>query len=214
MAPTPPMSMSTNMRLLHISSLPPILPSPTNTQGQNTRNKKEDAIHDPKRKAGFQHRTLFFGRKIKPVQTRGSEDPKIYLVGIAGGYARAVLFCDAPEFVDACDEGTDETEVDETDEEGVVFGAVVGEEGCDGPGGAEHGDDEEEEDVGWSEGVVAGVDVDEVCEHAKGGDQSDYLHESPKGEENPEKHLDEFALISLYSTGDDVVVDEVQQRGW
>ena len=123
------------MLLPHIS-LPLIVPPPTNTQRQNTRNKKEDTIHDPKRKARLQHRTLFISRETKAVQTRVSEDPKIDLVGIAGCYGCAVLFCDAPEFVDACDEGTDETEVDEADEEGVVFGAVVGEERCDGPGGA------------------------------------------------------------------------------
>lgn len=35
--------------------------------------------------------------------------------------------------------------------------------------------------------------MDEVCEHAKRGDKSDYLQESPKGEEDPEKHLDGFA---------------------
>jgi hypothetical protein len=134
MAPTPPMPMSTIMRLPHISLLPILSPS-TNTQRQNTRNKKEDTIHNPKRKARLQHRTLFVGREIKAVQTCVSEDPKIDLVGIAGCYARAVLFCDAAKFVDASDEGSDETEVDEADEEGVVFRAVVGEEGCDGPGG-------------------------------------------------------------------------------
>jgi hypothetical protein len=122
-------------RLPHISLLP-IVPPPTNTQRQNTCNKKEDTIHNPKRKARLQHRTLFVSGEIKLVQTRVSEDPKTDLVGIPGCHARAVLFCDAPEFVDACDEGTDETEVDEADEEGVVFGAVVGEERCDGPGGA------------------------------------------------------------------------------
>jgi len=122
------------MRLPHISLLP-VLSPPTNTQRQNTRNKKEDAIHDPKRKARLQHRTLFIGREIKAIQTCVSEDPKIDLVGIPGCYARAVLFCDTAEFVDACDESPDEAEIDEADEEGVVFGAVVGEEGCDGPGG-------------------------------------------------------------------------------
>jgi len=189
MAAAPPMAMSTNMRLPHISLLP-ILPPSTNTQRQKTCNEKEDTIHNPKCKARLQHRTLFIGGEIKAVQARVSEDPKIDLVGIAGCDARAVLFCDAPELVDACDEGADETEVDEADEEGVVFGAVVGEEGCDRPGRSQHGDDEEDEDVSRCEGIIGGIDVDEVCEHAKGGDKSDYLHESPKGEENPEKHLD------------------------
>jgi len=70
---------------------------------------------------------------------------------------------DAAEFVDACDEGADETEVDEGDEEAIGFGAVVGEEGADCPGGGEDADDEEDEDVVWCEGVVGCVDVHEVC---------------------------------------------------
>jgi hypothetical protein len=43
--------------------------------------------------------------------------------------------------------------------------------------------------------------------------KSYYLHESPKGEEDPEKHLVGFASKSL-STGVDVVVDEVLRWGW
>jgi hypothetical protein len=70
-------------RLPHISLLP-IVPPPTNTQRQNTCNKKEDTIHNPKRKARLQHRTLFVSGEIKLVQTRVSEDPKTDLVGIPG----------------------------------------------------------------------------------------------------------------------------------
>ena len=47
---------------------------------------------------------------------------------------------------------------------------MVGEEGCDSPGGAEHGDDEEDKDVVGGEGVGFGVDVHEVGEHAEGWD--------------------------------------------
>jgi len=32
--------------------------------------------------------------------------------------------------------------------------------------------------------------VDEIGKHAEGGDQSDDLHETPKGEEDSEKHFD------------------------
>jgi len=71
-----------------------------------------------------------------------------------------------------------------------LFAAVVGEEGKDRPGGAEDGDDEENEDVVRCEGVLTGVDVYEVGEHAECGNQSDDLHEAPKGEEDPEQHLD------------------------
>ena len=47
---------------------------------------------------------------------------------------------------------------------------MVGEEGCDGPGGAQHGDDEEYEDIVGREGIGFRVDMDEVGEHAKGWD--------------------------------------------
>ena len=47
---------------------------------------------------------------------------------------------------------------------------MVGEEGCDGPGGAEDGDYEEDEDVIGGEGIGFRVDVDEVGEHAERGD--------------------------------------------
>lgn len=77
---------------------------------------------------------------------------------------------DEAEFVDTSDECADETEVDEGDEEGVGFCAMVGEEGCDGPGGAQHRDNEEHEDVVWREGVGFRVDMDEVGEHAEGWD--------------------------------------------
>ena len=47
---------------------------------------------------------------------------------------------------------------------------MVGEEGANGPGGAQDGDDEEDENVVRSQGVIIGVDMDEVGEHAKGWD--------------------------------------------
>ena len=59
----------------------------------------------------------------------------------------AVFVGDAAQFVDACDKGADEAEIDEGGEARVFTGAVVGEEGCDGPGCAEDTDDEEDEDV-------------------------------------------------------------------
>jgi len=82
---------------------------------------------------------------------------------------------DEAELVDASDEGAHEAEIDEGDEQGVGFRAVVGEECGDGPGGAEHGDNEEDEDVVGGEGVGFGVDVHEPCEHAECWDQSNDL---------------------------------------
>lgn len=47
---------------------------------------------------------------------------------------------------------------------------MVDEECANGPHGAEDGDDKEDEDGGGRELVVVGIDVDEVGEHAQGGD--------------------------------------------
>lgn len=58
-----------------------------------------------------------------------------------------VLVGDAAQFVDACDEGPHEAEIDEGGEACVVTGAVVGEEGSDGPRSAKDTDDEEDEDI-------------------------------------------------------------------
>lgn len=79
MAPRPPMSMPTNMRLLHIrSSL--ILSTPTMHKRQHTRDEEEHAIHDPKRKARLQHRALFVRSEMQSVETR-SKHPDIDAVG-------------------------------------------------------------------------------------------------------------------------------------
>jgi hypothetical protein len=116
-------------------------------ESQHTRNEEENAVHDPKRKGSLKHRTLLIATKIQAIHIDASY-AKIDLVRIAGCDVCAVFMGNAAKFIDACDERADETEVDEGDEEGVAFGAGVGEEGADCPGGCEHGDDEEDEDVG------------------------------------------------------------------
>lgn len=71
-----------------------------------------------------------------------------------------------------------------------MFGAVVSKEGCDRPSCGKDRDDEEDEDIVWRQGVMSCVDIDEVGEHAEGWDQCNDFHESPKGEEDSEKHLE------------------------
>ncbi len=137
---------------------------------QNARNEKENTVHDPERKAGLEHRALLIGTKMQPVYIGAAENAEVDLVGVPRCHAGAVFACDAAQLVDACDERGDEAEVDEGYEEGVVFRTVVGEEGADCPGGGEDGHDEEDEDVVGCQGVVASVDVDEVGQHAEGGD--------------------------------------------
>ncbi len=57
----------------------------------------------------------------------------------------AVGVCDEAELVYACDEGTEEEEVDEGDERGGALGSRVPDEGVDAPEDGDYGDDEENE---------------------------------------------------------------------
>ena len=130
----------TNVRIL------PALPSARVEEGQHARNEEENAIHNPKGKGSLKHRTLLVATKMPSIPTDGYVG-KIDLVGIASCDRSTVFVGYAAQLVDACDQGADEAEVDEGDEEGVVLGAAVGEEGADCPGRCEHGDDEEDEDI-------------------------------------------------------------------
>ena len=158
MRATSAMTMSRIMRLLNHDLL---LFPPTMKTSQQTRDEEEDAIHDSKRKTSLQHRTGLIHIDGESRNT-ARDIAEIDGVGRAGTDAGARVFADEAQFIDRGDEGADETEIDEGDEEGVGFRAVVGEERCDCPGGAKDGDDEEDEDVGWCEGIVRGVDVHEV----------------------------------------------------
>ena len=160
-------SMPRVMRLLDNDPIP-LVPAP-HKQRQQARDGEEDAVHDPERKGGLQHRARLVCGEVEPVHGHGAQGAGDGVGGVVGDVG-AVCVGDEAELVDAADEGADEEEVDEGDEESVGAGAVVGEEGRDRPGGAEDGDDEEDEDVVRREGVGFGVDVHEVGEHAEGGD--------------------------------------------
>jgi hypothetical protein len=138
-------------------------------EGQHARDGKENAVHDAKREAGLQHAALLIRREMQGIKGQCA-DKEVDLVWSAGGDGGAVFAGDAAQFVYACDQGPDEAQVDERDEACIVTRTVVGEEGCNCPGGTQHGDDEEDEDIGRGKGVVAGVDVDEVGEHTEGWD--------------------------------------------
>lgn len=133
MAPTPPMS---NMRLpTNISLLPPtVAPIRAMKESKNTRDEEENDIHDPEGKTRLLHRALLVRAEMYPSYRRAAEIPKGDRVRRADGDVGAVLVGDVAQGVDAADEGAHEEEVDEGYEARVVGGAVVGEEGCDGPG--------------------------------------------------------------------------------
>jgi len=116
MASRPSVSVSAVMCLPDICILA-IFPPTGMEESKHAGNEKENTIHNPKRKARLQHRTLLIGRKVQSVNRRTPKYAKANLVCISGGNVCTVLMCDAAEFVDTGDERTDETEVDEGDEE-------------------------------------------------------------------------------------------------
>lgn len=140
----------------------PIIPLPMHKQQQKARDGKEDAIHDAKRKARLQHRTMLvcvqMERRLPGNTIIVDGDGEIAV----GGEVGAVRIAYVTELVNASDEGADEAEVDEGDEEGRVPRRFAAEDGRDGPGGSEDGDDEENEDRVGGEQVLAFELVDEV----------------------------------------------------
>ncbi|KFY45031.1 hypothetical protein V495_03139 [Pseudogymnoascus sp. VKM F-4514 (FW-929)] len=141
MASPPRTVMSTTVALpLHHHHL---LLVPSMHESQHTRKEKEQAVHNRQRPTRLEHRTRLAQRDPIAAEAGTPQQRK----GSRG--------------VDAPDEGADEGEVDEGDEAGVVLGAVVGEEGADGPDDGEDDDDEEDEDGVGGEGVGGDVEVDE-----------------------------------------------------
>lgn len=123
---------------------PRSLVTPPHHTSQQTRDEEEDTIHDSKRKARFEHRTRLIDLHRHTIHIRIAKGAEIDIIPCARVDRSAVGVCYKAQFVDAGDEGSHETEIDESDEEGVVSRSVVGEECCDGPGASEHGDDEED----------------------------------------------------------------------
>ncbi|KFZ21492.1 hypothetical protein V502_02930 [Pseudogymnoascus sp. VKM F-4520 (FW-2644)] len=165
MAPPPrPMPMPAAMTLpLHHHHL--LLVAPMH-ESQHTREEKEKTVHNRQRPARLEHRTRL--AQLDPITPKRdiSQQRKASRVRSRRRQTGAVIARDAAERVDAPDEGADEGEVDEGDEAGVVFGAVVGEERADCPDDGEDDDDEEDEDGVGGEGVGGYVEVDEPGEHA------------------------------------------------
>ncbi|TGO23602.1 hypothetical protein BPAE_0127g00220 [Botrytis paeoniae] len=169
MTSTSTMSMSRNMGLPHINLLIPpprsLMTLPHHTS-QQTRYKKENTIHDSKRKTRFEHRTRLINFDTHAINIRISKCPEIDIVTRGSSQVGTIRVGDEAQLVDAGDKGAHETEIDEGDEERVGARAVVGEECCDRPGAGEHRDDEEHQDVVGGERIVGCVDVDEEGEHA------------------------------------------------
>lgn len=150
---------------------------------------EEDAVHDAKGEAGLEHGASLVDRGVDAVVgVGGTKGTKVEVEAAAGGDVDTVGLGDVAQVPDGGDECADEAEIDDGDEQGVGGRAVVAEEGEDGPGEREHRDDEENKYVVGRQGVDFDIAVDEPGEHAHGWDQSEDLHEAPKGEEDGEQH--------------------------
>lgn len=130
------------IRLLHLDV--PIISLPMHEQQQKARDKKEDTIHDPKRKARLQH-----GAILVRVETKRRTAANTIIVDgdgkvAVGGKVCAVRVGDVAEFVDTGNECADEGKIDQGDEVSGVAGGFAAEDGDDSPGGGEDRDDEED----------------------------------------------------------------------
>ena len=167
----PPVAMTTRVmmrRPCHIPIIPSTQPS-TVPERKHGRDKKPNGVDDAKRPRRLEHRTRLRSSPAQP-RARDGDVANIHGPVVAEADVGAVCVGDAAEVVDTRDETADEAEVNKGDEARVGRGAVVGEEGEDGPGEGEDGDDEEDEDRCGSEGVCFCVAVNEPGEHAHGGD--------------------------------------------
>lgn len=99
------------------------------------------------------------------LEHRASPVDVVIEVAAARRYARievaAVRTCYPAQSDDSADKGAEEEQVDEGDEEGIMFGEGVGDDGADDPGEGEAGHDEEDENVVGRELVGAAVVIDE-----------------------------------------------------
>lgn len=133
---------------------------------------KEDGVHNGKSPRSFKHGAWLVDGP------REARDAHIMHLVVPNLVSRGILTIgklDSAQEVNAGDEGAEEAEVDKGDEERVVGGAAVGEEGEEGPGEGEDGDDEEDEDGVGGEDVCVVELADEPAEHANWRCQSDNL---------------------------------------
>lgn len=124
---------------------------------------EEDGVHDGKGPDGLEHVAGARGTPVEGAEVAAElVRPEAARTRVGG----ALGVADVAHVVDARDESADNGNVDDGDEEGVGGGAVVAEEGEEGPGEGEDGDDEEDEDRGRGEEVGIDEFVDEPGEHA------------------------------------------------
>jgi len=100
---------------------------------QDGRDKEKDDVHDAERPTRLEHCTSLVRSYMEAVDGEAAEGGASASDATARGPVRAVPAPGGTECVDGTDKGSDEKNINEGHEEGVVLRAVVGEEGCDGP---------------------------------------------------------------------------------
>ena len=116
---------------------------PLHEEQPESRDGKEDGIHDAECKRGFQHGTLLIDVKIKPIVAAHSAGPECDIEIAVITEVRAIGVGDAAKVIDAGDQSANEAYVDETDEMGGPTGRFATEEGQEAPCYGKGGDDEE-----------------------------------------------------------------------
>lgn len=135
-------------------------------------NSKENSVHNSKCPRSFQHGA---GLVDTPREARNAHIMNLVVPNLVSRGILTIGKLDSAQEVYAGDEGAEEAEIDKGDEERVVGGAAVGEEGEEAPGEGEDGDDEEDEDGVGGEDVCVVELADEPAEHANWRCQSDNL---------------------------------------
>lgn len=124
---------------------------------------KEDGVHNSKGPRSFKHGAWLVHA---PREARNAHIMNLVVPNLVSRGILTIGKLNSAQEVYAGDEGAEEAEIDKGDEERVVGGAAVGEEGEEAPGEGEDGDDEEDEDGVGGEDVCVVELADEPAEHA------------------------------------------------
>lgn len=158
---------------------------------QDSRPEEEHRLHDPQRKARFQHRAGLIDLQVQvvlvfvtKVPKRAKRHPHRAAIPVS-----AIGVRDEAELVDSSDESAEEKKVDEGDEERRALRCRMADERIEGPEDGDHTDNEKHQDVGRGDLVCFEIAVDEVGHHANDRNQEYNLHQAVEDEEQTSNHL-------------------------
>ncbi len=104
----------------------PLIPIAVHKQQQKARNEEKDDVHNPKGKAGLQHRACLVILDLDGTGSTGAGTVSVHAYTCSEvcveAEVRTVRVGNVPQLVDACDEGADEAEVHKGDEDGGLSG--------------------------------------------------------------------------------------------